>query len=150
MRKRLLGDSVSTALRKLQKIDLDRYQPVEVSEWSKQIKGRRLAEIREMKSAMKLSGEYRSRTSWSRFQFPLHYDSDLLEVLLCFARLGMKKNDVLERGAGRVLELRGKDGFWRARRSLNGKMWADLKTQNDWITLRALEIVAQYGRPTPL
>lgn len=146
-RKKHLGNSLDRAIKKLMDVNLDSYQPVEATEWYKAIRGKRgkgIAEVREMKKRWKLSGKYKKKQNWSKFQFPLHYDSDLLEVLLYLGRLGVKENDVLKDGARRVYDLVGKDGQWHHGRSLKGKMWADLTTEDDWISLRAIEVLQNY------
>lgn len=146
-RKKLLGSSINRVQKKLLSIELDRYQPVEVTGWNKKIRSRNIGEIRELRKKERPSGDLRSKPSWSRLQFPLHYDSDLLEVLLGFARLGAKTHPVLRRGAERITALKGPPG-WRHGRSLNGRMWADLKFEDDWISLRALEVLRAYPIPS--
>jgi hypothetical protein len=143
-RKALLGDSLDRAIHRLLDVDIDRYQPVETGEWNQRIAGLRLAEVRQAKAGQKLSGEYRRKPSWMRFQFPLHYDSDLLEALIFLGRLKVPANPTLKAAAERILAASGQDG-WRAGRSLRGKLWADLPHEHDWITLRALESLVYYG-----
>ena len=92
----------------------------------------------------KFSGKYKSKPSWSRFQFPLHYDSDLLDILLALGRLGVKNNPAIKNAAQRIYNLKENNRTWKAKRTLNGKMWVDLKYQDDWITLRALEVIRCY------
>jgi len=145
-RNALPNRAVERALEKLLEIRLDRYQPVEVTGWNQLIEAKSIAEIRELKKKQKLSGETRAKSSWSRFQFPLHYDSDLLEVMLCFARHGVKSNETLLEGARRIGTLRTESG-WRHGRTLNGKMWGSLADQDDWITMRALEVLKAYPSP---
>jgi hypothetical protein len=143
-RKSLLGDALERAIQRLREVDIDRYQPVETGEWNKRIAGKRIAEIRAAKAAMKLSGDYRRKPSWMRFQFPLHYDSDVLEALIYLGRLRVPANAVLKAAAQRVLAAKGEDG-WEAGRSLKGKMWADVPMEDDWVTVRALEALSYYG-----
>ena len=143
-RKELLRNSVSKAVQKLLDVKIDHYQPVEVTRWNKDVWTKSGKEIRKMKSEMKLSGQYKQKKSWTRFQFPLHYDSDLLEVLITLGRLGIKKNRILQGTAERIYKLRENDGSWKAKRTLNGKMWKDIKYQDDWITLRAIEALMYY------
>jgi hypothetical protein len=143
-RKSLLGTSVDQAVQRLMDVDIDRYQPVETGQWNKRIAGKPIREIRKSKAEQRLSGEYRRKPSWMRFQFPLHYDSDLLEALISLGRLKVKANSVLKSAAERILAAQ-ENGGWKAGRSLNGKLWADLPFEDDWITLRALEALSYYG-----
>lgn len=144
VRKKILGSSVDECVKRLIAVDIDRYQPVEAAEWQKSIYGKPMKEIRRAKAAYKASGEYKRKSSWMRFQFPLHYDSDLLESLIYLGRLNVKKNPVLQSAAQRILLAGTADG-WKAGRSLNGKLWADIPFEDDWITLRALEVVSRYA-----
>lgn len=103
-----------------------------------------MAEIRAMHKRRSLSGERRRKPSWMRFQFPLHYDSDLIEAMIYLGRLGVKATAVTAAAADRLRQAGTSDG-WKAKRSLDGKMWANLPFQDDWITLRALEALSYYG-----
>ncbi len=143
-RQKLLGPSLDHAIERLINVEIDRYQPVETTEWNNWIAGRSMAEIRKAKSKQKLSGEFKRKSSWIKFQFPLHYDSDLLESLLFLGRLQVKTNPVLKSAAGRILAA-GDHSGWKTGRSLKGKLWADIPFENDWITLRALEVLSFYG-----
>lgn len=143
-RKKLLGTAVERATAKLMAVDLDRYQPVEAAAWGKETYGRPVSELRQLKKTYPKSGEMQRKPSWMRFQFPLHYDADLIEVLLVLARLGVRRNEVIARGVERLVAA-GSGSGWKARRSLNGKLWADVPFQDDWVTLRALEILKKYG-----
>jgi len=141
---RLLGSSLKKAINKMIKIKIDHYVPIEVTDWYKAIPGKKIAKIRKLKSKWKFSGKYKSKPSWSRFQFPLHYDSDLLDILLALGRLEVKNNPAIKNAAQRIYNLKENNRTWKARRTLNGKMWVDLKYQDDWITLRALEVLRYY------
>lgn len=143
-RKALLGKSLDQMIQRLLDVDIDGYQPVETSEWNRWIAGKPIAEIRQAKTRWKLSGDLKRKSSWMRFQFPLHYDSDLLEALIFLGRLKVKANPVLKSAARRIVDAKAGDG-WRAGRSLRGKLWADLPFEDDWITLRALEALSYYG-----
>jgi hypothetical protein len=88
-----------------------------------------------------------SKPGWKNFSFPLMYQTDVLEILLILARLGIK-----DRRMDEAIELveskRGKDGRWRAAaQSLRGKFLVGIdKEQRDkWVTLRALEVLDWYG-----
>ncbi|GAG54249.1 unnamed protein product [marine sediment metagenome] len=93
-------------------------------------------------------GERKAKAGWTRFGFPLFYNSDVLEVLDTLTSLGVKDSrmdDALEM----VLQKRGSDGKWLLDHSFNGKMWVDIETKkapSKWITLRALRILRRLGR----
>lgn len=143
-RKKLLGSSVEKSASRLFACNIDRYQPVETTQWHKFISGKPLKEIRAAKAKFHVSGEYKIKSTWTRFQFPLHYDSDLLETLIYLGRLKFKSNEALQLAAHRILTAGQRDG-WKAGRTLKGKLWSDLPYENDWITLRALEALSYYG-----
>jgi hypothetical protein len=88
-----------------------------------------------------------SKPGWLRLGFPLMYQTDILELLLIMADLGIKD----KRLDDALLILRGKmtpDGIWIMETSNNGKMIADIEKKGSpskWITLRALRILEYYG-----
>jgi hypothetical protein len=92
---------------------------------------------------------YREKPGWLRFGFPLSYNSDTLEALLALAAVGEPRRPEYEAAIAAVESARGSDGRWRMRNSHNGKMIADVETKgapSKWITLRALQVLRDFGR----
>jgi len=85
-------------------------------------------------------GSRKVKQGWTRFGFPLFYQSDALEVLDTLTRLNFR-DDRMQDAIDLVLANRGPDGKWRLQNTFNGKMWHDIDVKGQpskWITLRAL------------
>lgn len=91
----------------------------------------------------------RVNSSWFKFGFPLSYTSDVLEAALALCEAGFAHDQRLKNAIDLVVAKRAADGCWVMRRSLNGKMWADIETKGQpskWVTLRALRVLKAAGR----
>jgi len=95
-------------------------------------------------------GELEPKQGWTRFGFPLNYNSDVLEAMVALVTVGTPMNEPTRSALEKPLQLiRGKrttDGVWCLENSFNGKMWADVEVKGQpskWITLFAL-IVLDY------
>jgi hypothetical protein len=137
---------VNRAVDYMLSVQLYRYVPARSREWYELTWKRPIAEIRQLKPKFE-PGPLGEKKGWLRFQFPLHYNSDLLEVLWTMARLKVKRNPVIEQGVEQLLSLQTPKGTWVMKDSLNGKMWIDIEKKGQpsrWLTLRACEILKAY------
>jgi len=91
--------------------------------------------------------EKTSKPGWLRLGFPLMYQTDILELLMIMAALGIKDKrleDALD-------VLRGKmtpEGTWIMETSNSGKMIADIEKKGSpskRITMRAINVLEYYG-----
>jgi len=93
-------------------------------------------------------GSRKVKQGWTRFGFPLFYQSDALEVLDTLTRLNVR-DERMQDAIDLVLAGRGSDGKWRLQNTFNGKMWHDIDVKGQpskWITLRALRVLRRlYG-----
>lgn len=91
--------------------------------------------------------EKTSRPGWLRLGFPLMYQTDILELLMIMADLGIKDSrleDALDVLRGKITP----EGTWIMETSNNGKMIADIEKKGSpskWITMRALSVLEYYG-----
>jgi hypothetical protein len=111
-----------------------------VKDWIADQKARFLAEHGE--------GQGEPKPGWTRFGFPLNYNSDILEAMLALATVGTPMREALERPLGVIRDKRAADGVWRLENSLNGKMWADVEVKGQpskWITLHALVVLDHFA-----
>jgi hypothetical protein len=87
-----------------------------------------------------------SRPSWRRFEFPLMYQTDVLEVLDILTNLGY--GDERMREAVDLVESKQDDsGRWRLERTFNGRFQVDIEEKGKpsrWITQRALRVLKRY------
>lgn len=92
-------------------------------------------------------GELQPKEIWTRFGFPLNYNSDILEAMLALATVGAPMSDELEKPLQIIRDKRTADGVWRLEKSLNGQMWADVEVRGQpskWITLFALIVLEHF------
>lgn len=93
-------------------------------------------------------GELEPKTHWTRFGFPLNYNSDILEAMVALAAAGTPMSEALQRPLQVIRDKRTADGVWLMDKSLNGQMWADVEVKgrpSKWITLFALMVLDHFG-----
>ncbi len=92
-------------------------------------------------------GEKKAKAGWTRFGFPLFYQSDALEVLDTLTRLGVK-DERMDRALDLVVSKQS-DGRWNLENTFNGKMWVDIEEKGNaskWVTLKAVRVLKRvYG-----
>ena len=108
--------------------------------WTAKAKARFLAEHS--------MGELQPKPNWTRFGFPLNYNSDILEAMVALDTVGAPMSQALERPLQVIRDKRADDGVWRLEKSLNGQMWVDVEVKGQpskWITLFALLVLDHFG-----
>jgi hypothetical protein len=108
--------------------------------WRDKVKARFLAEHG--------MGELEPKQSWTRFGFPLNYNSDILEAMFALATAGVPMSEALEKPLQVIRDKRTADGVWRLEKSLNGQMWVDVEVKGQpskWITLFAMIVLDRFG-----
>ncbi len=136
------------AVKYLMSVNLYQYVYENTKEWVEEIQKKPLAQVREMKLGYDPGLQTVKKEGWLRFQFPLHYNSDLLEVLWVLARLEVPLTKEIEIGIAKMLSLQSEQGRWVMRNSLNGKIWANIErkgTPSRWLTLKACEVLQYYA-----
>jgi hypothetical protein len=94
-------------------------------------------------------GELKPKAIWTRFGFPLNYNSDILEAMYALATVGAPMSDALEKPLQVIHDKRTADGAWLLEKSLNGQMWADVEVKgkpSKWLTLFALMVLDHFGQ----
>jgi len=94
---------------------------------------------------------YKGKPGWSRFGFPLSYNSDALEALAALMAVGESPRPEYDEAIALVRDSADETMRWTMRNSLNGKMLADVETKgapSTWLTLRALQ-VAEWAASGP-
>lgn len=148
-------DMIRQLVRLLKKFDLYRYVPAGINEWYDWARSASAGERRAAKPRWIEQGRAEPRkekTGWTRFSFPLSYNSDLLEVLLLLGEAGAERDEVIDRGLEILLSKRDRQGMWKMVGGLNGKMWADIDQKgkpSPWITYRALLTLKHFGLLEP-
>jgi hypothetical protein len=96
-------------------------------------------------------GERQPKPSWTRFGFPLNYNSDALETMVALATAGTSMDaptrSALEKPLQLIRDKHTTEGVWRMEKSLNGQMWADVEVKGEpskWITYFALLVLDHF------
>jgi hypothetical protein len=93
-------------------------------------------------------GELEANTTWTRFGFPLNYNSDILEAMFALTTVDTPMSAGLDKPLKVILDKRGTDGLWRLEKSLNGQMWMDVEVKgkpSKWITLFSLIVLDHFS-----
>lgn len=87
-----------------------------------------------------------SKPGWLRLQFPLMYQTDILEVAGILLTLG-RRDERMSEAIGKIRSKQGKDGRWLLETTFNGRFQVDVEERgmpSKWITFRALEVLKGY------
>jgi len=87
---------------------------------------------------------YGDKPGWTRFGFPLSYNSDALEALAALMSVGEPLRAEYEPAIELVRSAADAQMRWKMRNSFNGKMRADVEAKgkpSKWLTLRALQVL---------
>lgn len=87
-----------------------------------------------------------AKPGWLKLQFPLMYQTDILESALILLDLGIK-DDRMQDAIDRIISKQGDDGRWNLEGTFNGRFQVDIEVKgkpSKWITYRALNVLKQY------
>ena len=87
-----------------------------------------------------------SKPGWLRFQFPLMYQTDVLEVTRILLDLGYR-DDRMQEAIDCIAGKQDPEGTWRLESTFNGKFQVDIERKgrpSKWITLRALSVLKRF------
>jgi hypothetical protein len=87
-----------------------------------------------------------SKPQWTKFGFPLMYQSDALEVMDILTRLGYK-DDRMQEALDLIISKQNKDGIWNLENTFNGRYLTRIEQKDKpskWITLNALRVLKNY------
>ena len=89
-----------------------------------------------------------AKPGWSKFGFPLHYNSNILEAMYALAMLEIPMSPNLEKPLEIIKNKMTPDGKWILENSLNGKMWIDVEEKrkpSKWLTYFAYYVLDHFG-----
>jgi len=87
-----------------------------------------------------------AKPGWLRLQFPLMYQTDVLEIARILVDLGCR-DDRLQEAVDLILSKQGADGKWNLEATFNGKYQVDIEDKgrpSKWITLNSLRVLKGY------
>jgi len=102
-----------------------------------------------------------AKPGWRRFQFPLMYQTDALEILGILAKLGVLSDRVrddctrvprdarTQEALDLVEKRQDEQGRWTLQQTFNGRFHVDIEVKGEpsrWVTLKALQVLKAAGR----
>jgi len=127
------------------------YVPKGSKDYHKEIRGKKTAQIRQIKSkfAKQLDKLQKTeiKTSWMRFGFPHSYTSDALETLYWLTMNGIKYSDEFEEAVSLVLKRMDSAGYWLNENKFRNPMLVEIepkKSPSKWLTFRACYVLKEY------
>lgn len=87
-----------------------------------------------------------SKPGWLKLQFPLMYQTDVLEVVDLLLGLGCN-DERMEDAIGVIASKRDATGTWILETTFNGRFWANIEKKgapSKWITYRAVRALQRY------
>jgi len=87
-----------------------------------------------------------SKPSWTKFSFPLMYQTDALELLGILAKLGYK-DERMQEAVDLTLSKQDVQGKWKLESTFNGRFQTNVERKGEtskWITLKALVALKRY------
>jgi hypothetical protein len=92
-----------------------------------------------------------AKPGWRKLQFPLMYQTDILEICMILLDLGYRDNRMQD-AVDIIASKKGGDGKWNLEATFNGKFQVDVETKgkpSKWITYRALYVLKKYHEMEP-
>ena len=87
-----------------------------------------------------------AKPSWLKLQFPLMYQTDILESAQILLDLGTK-DDRMQEAIDKISSKQDGDGKWTLEGTFNGRFQVDIEVKgkpSKWITYRALNVLKKY------
>jgi hypothetical protein len=87
-----------------------------------------------------------SKPGWTKFGFPLMYQTDALELLGLLAKLGYK-DERMQEAIDLTLSKQDPQGRWKLESTFNGRFQVNIERKGEaskWITLKALQALKRY------
>jgi hypothetical protein len=87
-----------------------------------------------------------SKPGWLKLQFPLMYQTDILEIADLLIGLGIR-DERMEDALSLIAAKQNEKGRWNLESTLNGKFWTSIERKgmpSKWITYRAMKVLKMY------
>jgi hypothetical protein len=87
-----------------------------------------------------------SKPGWLRLQFPLMYQTDILEIAGILVDLGVR-DPRMEDAVNRILSKQNERGQWLLESTFNGRFQVNIEKKDKpskWITYRALRVLKRF------
>lgn len=86
-----------------------------------------------------------SKPGWLKLQFPLMYQTDILEIADLLAGLGVR-DPRMDSALELIASKQNEQGQWKLEGTFNGRFWTNIEKKampSKWITYRALQVLKQ-------
>jgi hypothetical protein len=130
-----------------------RYIPQGTQEFKKAIKGKKTAEIRQIKEKMIQDSNNLKKTdlkqAWKKFGFPQSYTSDALETLYWLARMNVEYRSAFGEALNWVITHMDPSGYWINENNFRNPTLVEIepkKGSSKWITSRACYVLKTYNK----
>jgi len=87
-----------------------------------------------------------AKPGWLRLQFPLMYQSDILEIAGILLDLGIR-DERMKDATEIIASKQNKKGQWNLEASFNGRFWTNIEKKgvpSRWMTYRAMNVLKKY------
>ena len=87
-----------------------------------------------------------AKPGWVKLQFPLMYQTDILEVASILLDLGFRDQRMTD-ALDRIVSKQNEKGQWSLEGTFNGRFWVSIEKKgmpSKWITYRALKVLKKY------
>jgi hypothetical protein len=87
-----------------------------------------------------------SKPGWLKLQFPLMYQTDILEITGILLDLGIRDERMSE-AVERIASKQNEKGRWALEATFNGRYWSSIEKKgmpSKWITYRAIRVLQRY------
>lgn len=127
------------------------YVPKGSTEYQKAIKGKKVGEVRQIKTRMQKQSTKLKKTeiksSWKRFGFPHSYTSDALETMYWLAMNNSQYHEEFREAIELVIKRMDSLGYWINENNFRNPMLVEIepqKTSSKWLTFRACYVLRKY------
>jgi hypothetical protein len=87
-----------------------------------------------------------AKPGWLKLQFPLMYQTDILECALILLDLGIR-DDRMQEAIDKIISKQNNEGKWNLEGTFNGRFQVNIEAKDKpskWITNRALNVLKRY------
>ncbi len=150
-RNKLSQKAIDIIIDKITENKILSYVPAGAANYYKAIKGKKVAEIKEIQRKMKKDPENVKKTdikkSWMKFGFPNSYTSDVLETLYWLAMIDPPPRPEYQDAINLIIQRKDPSGYWINENMFRNPMLAEIepkKAPSKWLTFRASFVLKTF------
>ncbi|MFX0053035.1 MAG: hypothetical protein ACFE8U_17310, partial [Candidatus Hermodarchaeota archaeon] len=143
--------AINVIIEKIIENQVYRYVPTGAREYQKAIKGKKTAQIRQIKSQYlkqpKKLVKTEIKSSWKRFGFPHSYTSDALDTLYWLAMIGTPYRSEFDEALNWIIKHMDPSGWWINENTFRNPLLVEIepkKAPSKWLTYRACYVLKKF------